>query len=1099
MPHRSAQNTDETQLAREVREACDELSRRLRAGEECSAESLLAKSHAIRANTDAALELLYTEFVVHEELGKRPRPDDWYARFPQWRSELDELFEVHRFVNETGARLAADTPASASWDATLHDAAGPLVQGPRRLGNYEILNEIGRGGMGVVYRARQLSLNRIVALKMILAGEFAAPADQARFQREAEASAQLQHPNIVQTFEVGAVGRRPFLSMEFVEGTSLERQLAVSPMNGRSAAALIESIALAIDYAHQHGVIHRDLKPANVLLTPEGIPKVTDFGLAKQLDTGLPLDRNELTKSGTLLGTPEYMAPEQAAGRTDRIGPAADTYALGAILYEALTGRPPFHGETPLDTLDQVRSNEPLPPSRLQPQLARDLETICLKALSKQPTRRYETAKSLADDLRRFLNGEPILARRTGPVERAWRWCRRKPLVAVLAAALVLALNSGVAGIAWQWHRARAQALVAVQERDTANRERAEAERARQLSEAHLERIRELAEQLTWLNWRSNESEADRRSRHATMLAALETYRNSLQESSSDPPMRYEMVRIDTKIGNLLMELRQPARAIETLQAATGECDVLLAQHAASLTPLAHNEIAACYQAFGHALRAGRQFSEAAQAYNRAADLWNDLTESSQGLAAKLALSTTQACLSVVQRRMGNHDEADKLYDCALSVRRDYTNSLPPPRDTSSLTIRGRSDGHPALKRNVVRALVGSAMEWDRQSGLFADAIEEHAELLRAKQDLGAAEYALKYAIDLRADKRFNISPSVDEPLARAYGKLGDVLVVAKKPGESLEAYREAQRLTERCIAGSPLDLEPRETLAQTHLKLAKVLESMARSDEAIAAYERAIDALAKLTAESSGNSRNLEQLAAAQLDLGDLVRKAGDAAKAESCYRESLGTYRQLADLRTTDLRVRRELSRVHRRLGTLLAADRRSAEALEQYRLALEATPDSAAACSDVARQLANCPHTELREPDQAVQLAEKATALAPRVAYHWQTLGVALYRSGKWQAAIDALTRSQQLLNARTSFDWLFLAMAYWQIGDEARARQCHQLGVQWMQRRQIASSLSRVFRAAGVEFSDAHTEELDRASAEADSLLKPPAGAANKTDP
>jgi hypothetical protein len=276
---------------------------------------------------------------------------------------------------------------------------------------YEILSELGHGGMGVVYRARQLALDRVVALKMLLAGPHAGREEMARFRTEAEAIARVQHPNIVQVYETGTHDGRPYLSLEFCPGGSLENQLAGKPLPPREAAALVRGLATAVQAAHDARVIHRDLKPANVLLAADGTPKITDFGLAKRLDA---VGR---TQTGAVLGTPAYMAPEQAAGRKD-VGPAADIYALGALLYEALTGRPPFVAGTPMDTLLQVLERAPAPPQVLNPAVPRDLQTICLKCLEKEPARRYSTARALAEDLGRWLAGEAILARSYNLLDR---------------------------------------------------------------------------------------------------------------------------------------------------------------------------------------------------------------------------------------------------------------------------------------------------------------------------------------------------------------------------------------------------------------------------------------------------------------------------------------------------------------------------------------------------------------------------------------------------------------------------------------------------------------------------------------------------------
>jgi len=349
----------------------------------------------------------------------------------------------------------AATTQAPSVTAMPPPTAAPVTSqappGGRNPPGYEVLGVLGRGGMGIVYKARQTTLGRVVALKMILAGGDAGPEELARFHAEAEAIARLQHPHIVQVFEVGAHDGQPFLSLEYCPGGTLEKKLAGKPMPPGDAAALVERLAEAVQGAHEAKVVHRDLKPANVLLTEDGTPKITDFGLAKKLDDA------SLTASGTIMGTPAYMAPEQAGGKRNEVGPAADVYALGGILYACLTGRPPFQSASVLEVLRQVTSDEPRPPRQLRRGLPRDLETICLKCLQKNPRNRYPSALALSEDLRRYSNGEPLQARPPGRAELAWRWCLRNPVPASLLLTVTALLAVGL----WQLSRVQDRIVMA--------------------------------------------------------------------------------------------------------------------------------------------------------------------------------------------------------------------------------------------------------------------------------------------------------------------------------------------------------------------------------------------------------------------------------------------------------------------------------------------------------------------------------------------------------------------------------------------------------------------------------------------------------------
>lgn len=381
------------------------------------------------------------------------------------------------------AQAAVTVHGPAPWPAEPAKPAALPLDAPN-LPGYEVLALLGRGGMGMVYRARQLALNRLVALKQLRPAN---PSEQARARTEAEALALLRHPHIVQIYEVIEHDERVYLSLELIAGGSLADQLTGKPRSAREAAGLLEVLAATVHYAHSQGIVHRDLKPANILLEavdsgPDLLahaghentlsPKISDFGIAKWLSIG-PSE----TRHGDVIGTPSYMSPEQAAGQIDRIGPTTDVFSLGVILYEMLTGRVPFQGPTTLETLRLLRSEEPVAPRRLQPRTPRDLETICLKCLEKEPGHRYPRADGLAADLRRFLAGKPIEARPTPVWERTWKWAKRRPAVAALSAAVVLVAALGFALVGWQWRRAEGKAVDEFQARRAAEQSQRNVER----------------------------------------------------------------------------------------------------------------------------------------------------------------------------------------------------------------------------------------------------------------------------------------------------------------------------------------------------------------------------------------------------------------------------------------------------------------------------------------------------------------------------------------------------------------------------------------------------------------------------------------------
>jgi serine/threonine-protein kinase len=390
--------------------------------------------------------------ILDELFDDRLTPEEACRDHPEL---LEEVRKQWKRMSALQAKLEARFPTARMQLGEDSQAQGPFAQLPQIAG-YEVEGVLGQGGMGVVYKARHVKLDRAVAVKMLLAGTYAGPQELARFLGEAKAVAGLRHANIVQVHDVGEVDGRPFFTMEFLEGGNLAQRIAGQPQPGRQASETVAALAEAIQVAHRSGIIHRDLKPANILLTADGTPKISDFGLARRVQTD-----EHLTFSGARIGTPSYMAPEQALGRPGLIGPAVDVYSLGAVLYEMITGRPPFRAETARETERQLLTEEPVPPRRLNPAVPRDLETICLKCLQKNPQRRFESAGALAADLRRFQRGEVIAARPASLVERGGRWVRRHPtLVAALSFGLLVML-AALGGALWliAEHKTNRQAI----------------------------------------------------------------------------------------------------------------------------------------------------------------------------------------------------------------------------------------------------------------------------------------------------------------------------------------------------------------------------------------------------------------------------------------------------------------------------------------------------------------------------------------------------------------------------------------------------------------------------------------------------------------
>jgi serine/threonine-protein kinase len=739
------------------------------------------------------------------------------------------------------------TDPSGTVDHVARDQASadssPTDSTEQRVAGYEILSVLGRGAMGVVYKARQRGLKRLVALKMILSGEHASEHDVGRFRTEAEAVARLQHANIVQIYEVGEDNGRPFFSLEYIDGTSLDRKLKGTPLKPEQSAVLLRDMAEAMAYAHAHGVIHRDLKPANILLTGDGVPKIGDFGLAKRIDE----EESGLTRTGAILGTPSYMPPEQALGLATEVGPLSDVYSLGAILYEMLTGRPPFRGTGVLDTLNQLRTREPVPPSQLQAGVPRDLETICLKCLQKDRTRRYAGARELADDMKRFLAGEPILARPVSQAERAWRWCKRNPSwTAAIASFVVVIVGWAIsASLLWrQAEHARARETEARIEADNQKTQAIQAgERQRETATVSIKQLMELVARLygRLQNRRlSTQATTEVRQLRAAVL-------NDLTESLTAVSKQIRKAATTTfadlvaaqQRGDLLKDLGQVEEAKAVYR--EGHKAALERVEAEPDNDRARGNLGVMETRLGHvAMELEGDARTARTHYEEARRLHEEIRTQPHGtqyndMEIKLVVAHDDMYLGEALLALGQPAAARERFLEALTYREQEYARWQDPKD---IEPRGYA--------METRMWLGTA-SWHLDD---ARGVQEHfAEALRLGN--GLIQRAPHFA-PFKAD------------LAEVLGAQGDALARLGKPQEAEKAYQEALRNLNEYFTKKADDVTKQPLLALTHERLGSISAQLGKDAEARKHYQEALKLRTELLqVESNNRSRKMAYLVA--------------------------------------------------------------------------------------------------------------------------------------------------------------------------------------------------------------------------------------------
>jgi tetratricopeptide (TPR) repeat protein len=945
------------------------------AGRRVLAEAYLARFCDLAGDTDAVVDLVSGEFQIRAELGDRPTVDEYARRFPAHANVLRRRLaglDLRLPASQVDTLRAPPPPtataATSPTAATLTQAPKPVdgpscgtadtaeartvekpTRPPLRTGpmaptvpGYDLLGELGRGGMGVVYRARQQALDREVALKMVLSGQFAGPHERERFRAEAVQLGRLLHPNIVQIYEVGEYDGRPYFAMEYVPGGSLAGLFDKKPLAPRPAAELVETLARAAHHAHEKGIVHRDLKPANILLAADGSPKITDFGLAK--GGGSVSD----TASYAVLGTPSYMAPEQAGGQSRDVGSAADVYSLGSILYEALTGRPPFRAATALDTMQLVTTTEPVPPSDLTVNLPRDLETITLKCLQKEPGKRYATAADLADDLRRFLDDKPILARPVPPWEKTWKWAKRRPAWAALIGTVVLS-TAGLIGIGL-WFNAEVR-----HERDIARTERDRATENAELAERRFQLNREAVDR--YFTGVSESELLDEPGlqplRRKLLTLAKDYYARFVEERRDDPTVRADLGRSFGRLAQITAELDDPREAIRLRLQALPIFQELAGAKPDDPGPRA--EIAVTWYELSKLYRLTNQTTDAEAAGTTAAGLWERLAgEYPADARYRAELARTLLAQANLFQLLGRPGPARAACEQSLAIRKklaaerpqdeavqrdlattwdnlanlraiahDWSSSTDARRQARDILTRLVAD-HPyrSLYRNdlaraqfnlgtavlqtgqpqpAADALREAVNGWDRLHELHPSVREYHVSLGNALFALSQATWSLGHTADadaalakaraVRAEvvERYPSVPEHVAELARCDAAAGDRLLQRGQPAAAADAFRKAGDRVEPLVEKHPDLPRYRSDLARYRQYAGKALTAAGQFEPARVALGRALELWQGLRTNPTAGVEAQVQAVDCLRDRGDLERRAGEPAKALEWYDKAI------------------------------------------------------------------------------------------------------------------------------------------------------------------------------------------------------------------
>jgi len=933
------------------------------------------------------------------------------------------------------------------------------------LGDFRIIRELGRGGMGVVYEAHQNRLDRRVALKVVLAGRFAPADDLRRFRIEAEAAAQLDHPNIVPIFHVGEHAGLPFFSIKLLEGGSLADRLNTYRNDPRSAAALVATIARAIHHAHLQGILHRDLKPSNILLDEAGQPYASDFGLAKRQGDG-----GESTCTGAVLGSPPYMAPEQTSGERSAITTATDVYGLGAVLYALLTGGPPFRADSAIETMEQVKTRDPALPRRLNPSVDGDIQAICLKCLEKDPARRYASADMLANDLERWRHGEPIEAVPPSTWYRLRKFGRRNRAMLSTMSVIALVLIAGTSVSLYQAiaaRRARSQALT---QRDRARK-------------AVDEMYTEVAQK-----WLSQQPQLELLQREF-LLKALDFYQDFARERGSHPDARRGAARAERNAADILGKLGEHHRAESAYRRAVEIQEPLINEF--PKVPEYRMELAKSYISLANLLRETGRLAEAERANSRALELREALVVEFPKVPDyrnDLASSYLMCGFGLGER--SQFVEAERSVRRAIELRETLVAEFPKVLDYSDalagihvnlgvlLFRTGRSEEAERAWRRGIAMKEALPAQFPEVSG----APEYRKSLAHSHSNLGVvlfsmpdrlieAERAFRRALELRESlvAEFPKVPGYRKDLADSYVNLGGLLRAPGRLAEAEQALRRAIELQEVLVVQSPDNPDYRSRLGASLSNLGQLQKDRGELTSALASFQRAIEHQREALRANPSNPAYREYLRNHYGGMAHVLEKRGDHAGAAQAAEESARTSPNRArdSVFWAEFFVRcQRLAETDSRLST---ADRQATvreyarRALTLLKEAVKAGGDDPQALNSLAWFLATCPDSRFRDPARAVELARKAVEMAPKAEATWNTLGVAQYYAGESDKAVESLSRSMKLTSGGSPADWLFLSMAHWQKGDKDKARSWYDKAAEWMGKNRSQDDELRRFHA------------------------------------